>query len=80
MMPDDGLFESGIAELFADLVDWESEGSIPRLDFDYLATAMVGTGFQVATHLVDRDPPDVDAAARFCTRLFMGGIPALQEG
>jgi AcrR family transcriptional regulator len=80
MMPEDGLFETGIEELFADLVDWASEGRIPRVDFDYLATAMVGTGFQVATHLVNREPPDVAGAADFCTRLFMGGIPALSNG
>jgi AcrR family transcriptional regulator len=80
MMPEEGLFEAGIEELFADLVDWAGEGSIPRVDFDYLATAMVGTGFQVATHLVDRDPPDVEGAARFCTQLFIGGIPALHDG
>ena len=77
MMPDEGLLEAGVEELFTDLVDWADEGRIARLDFDYLATAMVGTGFQVATHLVDRDQPDVEDAARFCTRLFMGGIPAL---
>ena len=41
---------------------------------------MVGTGFLMATDLVDRDPPDVDAAARFCTRLFMGGISELSAG
>ena len=80
MMPDEGLFEAGVADLFADLLDWAGEGRLRRVDFDYLATAMVGTGFQVATHLVERDPPDVEGAARFCTRLFMGGIPALPEG
>ena len=41
---------------------------------------MAGAGFQVATRMIDRDPPDVDGAARFCTQLFMGGIPALPEG
>jgi AcrR family transcriptional regulator len=77
MMPDEGLFESGVTELFEDLIDWEGEGSVPDVDLDYLATAMVGTGFQVATHLVSRNPADVEGAARFCTQLFMGGIPAL---
>ena len=80
MMPEDGLFEAGVADLFGDLVDWAGEGRLRHVDFDYLATAMVGTGFQVATHLVERDPPDVEAAARFCTQLFMGGIPALPDG
>ncbi len=80
MMPEEGLFEAGVAELFADLGDWASAGELPDVDLAYLATAMVGTGFQLATRLVEREPPDVEAAARFCTRLFMGGIPALPEG
>jgi hypothetical protein len=28
---------------------------------------------------VDRDPPDVEAATRFCTRIFLGGVRALGE-
>ena len=77
MMPEEGLFETGVEELFEDLVEWACEGRIPPVDLDYLATAMVGTGFQVAIHMVAREPPDVEGAARFCTRLFMGGIPTL---
>jgi AcrR family transcriptional regulator len=80
MMPEEDLFEAGVAELFADLGDWVSDGELPDVDLGYLATAMIGTGFQLATRLVDREPPDVEAAAQFCTRLFMGGIPALPEG
>jgi AcrR family transcriptional regulator len=79
VLVDDEIFEAGIRELFVDLADWSAAGDLPSLDLDYLATAMVGVGFQVATHLLDREPPDVDAAASFCTRLFMGGIPALGE-
>jgi AcrR family transcriptional regulator len=79
VVTDDAIFEAGIRELFLDLVDWADAGDLPQVDLDYLATAMVGAGFQVATHLLEREPPDVEAAARFCTRLFMGGIPALGE-
>jgi len=79
LMPDSGLFEMGIVELFEDLRDWTDAGDLPALDLDYLATATVAMGFQIATHLVDRQPPDVDGAARFCTRLFMGGVRALAE-
>jgi AcrR family transcriptional regulator len=79
VVTDDEIFEAGIRELFVDLADWEHAGDLPQVDLDYLATAMVGAGFQVATHLLDREPADVDAAARFCTRLFMGGIAALAE-
>ena len=68
---------AGVDELVEDLVEWAGEGEIQSVDFGYLATAMVGAGFQVATQLVGRDPPDVDGAARFCTQLFMGGISAL---
>jgi AcrR family transcriptional regulator len=79
VVTDDEIFEAAVRELFADLTDWVAAGDLPPLDLDYLATAMVGTGFQVATHLLDRDPADVEAATAFCTRLFMGGIPALGE-
>lgn len=80
VMPGEGLFESGIGDLFEDLREWVAAGDLPDVDVDYLATAMVGAGFQIATHLVDREPPDVEAAARFCRRLFMGGIPAVARG
>jgi AcrR family transcriptional regulator len=79
LMPDSGIFEMGIVELFEDLRDWEEAGDLPAVDLDYLATSTVAIGFQVATHLVDREPPDVGGAARFCTRMFMGGVRALAE-
>lgn len=79
LMPETGLFEMGIAELIEDLSAWEEAGDLPAVDLDYLATAGVGMGFQVATHLVDRDPPDVEGATRFCTRMFLGGVRALTE-
>src|SRR5919107_2496327 len=79
LMPESGLFEMGIIELFEDLSDWEEAGDLPAVDLEYLATATVAMGFQIATHLVDRDPPDVDAATRFCTRMFLGGVRALAD-
>src|SRR3954452_13546898 len=79
LMPDSGIFEMGIIELFEDLRDWSAAGDLPDVDLDYLATATVAFGFQIATHLVDRDPPDVEGATRFCTRIFMGGVRALGE-
>ena len=80
LMPDREPFELGINELMEDLGQWVEAGDLPALDLDYLATAGVAIGFQVATHLVDRDPPDIEGATRFCTRMFMGGIRALAEG
>src|SRR3954467_1866360 len=66
LMPDSGIFEMGIIELFEDLRDWEEAGDLPGIDLDDLATATVAMGFQSATYLIDRDPPDVEAATRFC--------------
>jgi AcrR family transcriptional regulator len=79
LMPDREPFELGISELIEDLTEWAEAGDLPAAEFDYLATAGVGMGFQVATHLVERDPPDVEGATRFCTRMFMGGVRALSE-
>jgi AcrR family transcriptional regulator len=76
---DSEVFEASIRELFVDLAHWTESGELPPLDLDYVATAMVGIAFQVATHLIDRQPPDIDAAARFCTRLCFGGIRGLAE-
>ena len=79
LMPDREPFELGISELIEDLKEWAQAGDLPDGDFEYLATAAVGLGFQIATHLVERDPPDIEGATRFCTRMFMGGVKALTE-
>ena len=80
LMPDTGLFELGVAELIEDMGQWEETADLPALDAEYLATAGIAIGFQIATHLVERDPADVDGATRFCTRMFLGGIRALGGG
>jgi hypothetical protein len=77
---DQNLFEPAIGELFEDLDLWAQAGDIPRVNLDYVATASAGLGFQIATHLIDRDPPDVDGATAFCTRFFLGGVRAVAEG
>jgi AcrR family transcriptional regulator len=79
LMPDREPFELGISELIEDLTAWAEAGDLPAADYEYLAIAAVGMGFQIATHLVERNPPDVDGATRFCTRMFMGGVKALSD-
>jgi AcrR family transcriptional regulator len=76
---DQNLFEPAIGELLEDLAEWAEAGDIPSLDLDYIATASAGLGFQIATHLIDREPPDVEGATIFCTRFFLGGVRALAE-
>lgn len=77
LMSDDAIFEAGVREFFEDLGTWVEEGLLPPVDLGYLATAGVAIGFQVATKMIERDPPDVEGASRFCTNLFLGGIPAV---
>jgi AcrR family transcriptional regulator len=79
LMPDREPFELGISELIEDITAWAEAGDLPAADYGYLATAAVGMGFQIATHLVEREPPDLDGATRFCTRMFMGGVKALSD-
>src|SRR5215213_10882183 len=70
LMPDREPFELGITELIEDITEWAEAGDLPEADYEYLAVAAVGMGFQIATHLAEHDPPDVDGATRFCTRMF----------
>src|SRR3954451_102118 len=79
LMPDREPFELGISELIEDISAWAEAGDLPAADYEYLAVAAVGMGFQIATHLVEKDPPDIDGATRFCTRMFMGGVKALSD-
>ena len=80
LMTDDAIFEAGVREFFEDLGTWAEEGLLPPVDLGYLATAGVAIGFQVATRMIERDPPDVEGASRFCANLFLGGIPAVAAG
>src|SRR3954449_3833448 len=53
LMPDREPFELGITELIEDLTAWAADGDLPDAEYEYLATAGVGMGFQVATRLVE---------------------------
>ena len=79
LMPDREPFELGISELVEDMTEWAAAGDMPPVDIEYLAIGSVGMGFQIATHVVEGDPPDIEGATRFCTRMFMGGLKALSE-
>ena len=79
LLPDREPFELGISELIEDITAWAEAGDLPAADYEYLAVAAVGVGFQIATHLVEHDPPDLEGATRFCTRMFMGGVRALSD-
>ena len=76
-MFDEPILGVGYEELRTDLEDAVRRGVVPALDTEYAAAAMVGTGFEVAVRMVERQPADVDGAAHFATALFVGGIDAL---
>jgi AcrR family transcriptional regulator len=76
-MADRDWFADGERDLLEDLLAWARAGEMPDIDLTLLAQAMFGAGVHVANHLVDENAPDVDAAARFCTKLFLGGVRAL---
>jgi AcrR family transcriptional regulator len=68
---------AGAEELRADLDDAVARGLTPALDSEYMAAAMVGTGFELGVRMLERDPPDIEGATRFATALFLGGIGRL---
>ena len=76
-MADRDWFADGERDLLEDLLEWARAGEMPDVDLRLLAQAMFGAGLHVANHLVDDDAADAAAAARFCTRLFLGGVRAL---
>jgi AcrR family transcriptional regulator len=76
-MADRDWFADGERDLLEDLLAWARAGEMPDVDMALLAQAMFGAGVHVANHLVDENAPDIDAAARFCARLFLGGVRAL---
>jgi AcrR family transcriptional regulator len=75
-MADRDWFAEGERDLLEDLVEWARAGEMPDVGLALLAQAMFGAGVHVAIHLVDEQQPDIDAAARFCTKLFVGGVRA----
>jgi len=78
-MFDEPIFGAGIDELAADLRTAIRIGIVPRVDPDYMAAAMVGAALEVGVAMVKRDPPDVEGATRFATRVFLGGIERLAD-
>jgi AcrR family transcriptional regulator len=76
-MFDEPIFGAGIDELAADLRTAISAGIVPAVDADYMAAAMVGAALEVGVAMIQREPPDVEGATQFATRVFLGGIERL---
>lgn len=75
---DGEAIESVVAELRVDLQRGVDAGLIPPHDTELMATAMLGTAFEVGLRAAERDPVDVDAATRLCADLFLGGLERMR--
>jgi AcrR family transcriptional regulator len=75
----DPMLGAGVDELREDLDAAVAAGALPPVDTALMAAAMTGVGFEVATRMVEREPVDVESAARFATDLFLGGIGRLAQ-
>ena len=71
---DEPTVGAGVQELREDLAAGIRSGMLPEHDIEYMAAAMVGAGFEVAVRMLERDPPDVDGAVAFVTRIFLAGL------
>jgi len=73
-MLDDALLAAGLDDLLSDLDTAVARGDLPPLDTRYMARAMGGVGLEVGMEMLEREPVDVEGAARFAGALFLGGI------
>ena len=76
----DPILGAGVEVLLEDLNAAIAHGDIPPLDADYMAGAMAGAALELGLRMAEREPADVDGAARFATELFLGGIARLGTG
>jgi AcrR family transcriptional regulator len=51
-------------------------GLAPRVDLDYLVVACIAIAREVGDKMLERNPPDVEAATDFCVGLILGGLAA----
>jgi AcrR family transcriptional regulator len=73
----DPILGAGVADLLEDLQRAIGRGDVPELDAQYLTGAMAGVALELGVRMAEREPPDVEGAARFATDLFLGGIARL---
>ena len=76
----DPILGAGVDELLDDLRAAIARGDLAPLDADYMARAMAGAALELGVRMAEREPADVEGAARFATQLFLGGIDRLAAG
>jgi AcrR family transcriptional regulator len=73
----DPILGAGVEDLLEDLKAAIRRGDLAPIDADYMAGAMAGVALELGVRMAEREPPDVEGAARFATELFLGGIARL---
>ena len=67
----------GFAELREDLSAAVARGFLPATDVGALSAALTGVAFELAERI--KAGADVEATTQFATRLFLGGLTALEK-
>jgi len=75
-MFDEPTVGAGVDELREDLAAGIRSGLLPDHDVEYMASAMVGAGFEVAVRMLEREPPDVEGAVAFVSGVFLAALRA----
>jgi AcrR family transcriptional regulator len=76
---DEPALGASVRDLEDDLRDRVRRGHLPPVDVEYVTAAMAGVGVEVATRMIERDPPDVDGATELAVGLFLGGLERLGQ-
>lgn len=76
VVPAQSLFPTGMDELGEDLDQWRDDGELPGIDLGYLSAAIAGSALQVASQMLEHDPPDVEGATQFMKALILSLISA----
>ena len=76
----DPILGAAVEDLLEDLGAAIARRDLPPFDAEYMAGAMAGTALELGVRMAEREPADVEGAARFATELFLGGITRLSRG
>jgi AcrR family transcriptional regulator len=67
------VFEE-VRGVFTDVME---RGLAPKVDVDYLTSAVIAVAREIGDRMMERRPIDVDAATEFVVSLLLGGLKAL---
>jgi hypothetical protein len=76
---DEPALGAGVDDLEDDLRARVESGDLPPIDVEYVAAAMAGVGVEVGMRMIEREPPDVEAATELAAALFLGGLARIGQ-